>query len=236
MEFQSKFRRGVSLIHKFDKSLYYSVQCDCGDSECGSIVEIEVDDEFKLIQLNFYKDVFFDFWRYPDEMYLEDGFISFIKDLFRNKIINATKRFLYRWKKALILGFTGEIKLNGDFVLIDIDHINAFIEALQEGRDYCIEVKKENESNLISGKIGLSGLDGIKYPNAENNPLRSQSSLGSIVNDRKLWGIGPAITYPEDKKLNQTVTRTSGQSGTSENSETSDDPDLSALNQKILDK
>ena len=152
MEFQSKFKRGVSLIHKFDTSLYYSVQCDCGDAECASIVEIEVDDKFKLIELHFYKDVHFDFWRYSDHIYLEDGFKSFIKDLYYNKLINGTKRFLYRWKKALILGFTGEIKLHSDFCLIDIDHINAFIEALQEGRDYCLEVKKEKEPSIVDDK------------------------------------------------------------------------------------
>ena len=149
-KFQSKFKRGVSLIHKFDKALYYSVQCDCGDSECGSIVEIEVDDEFKLIQLNFYKDVFFDFWRYPDTFNKDDGFLQWV---IRNKIINVTKRFFYRWKKAIILAFTGEIKLNGDFVLIDIDHINAFIEALQEGRDYCLDVKKDHEIDQIIKEV-----------------------------------------------------------------------------------
>jgi hypothetical protein len=163
MEFQSKFKRGVSLIHQFDKSLYYSVQCDCGDNECGSIVEIEVDDEFKLIEMHFYKDVHFDFWRYPDDnnLWLEDGFTNFIKDLFYNKIINGTKRFLYRWKKALILGFTGEIKLHGDFCLINIDHINDFIEALQEGRDYC-KIVSETGGKVPNGLTGLSGQTGLK--------------------------------------------------------------------------
>ena len=172
--FQSKLSRGASLIHKFDTSLYYSVQCDCGDAECGSIVEIMVDDEFKLIELHFYKDVQFDSWRYPDDtdLWLKEGFINFIKDLYYNKLINGTKRFLYRWKKALILGFTGEIKLHGDFVLLDLDHIDNFIEALKEGRDYCVEVKKENET----------------IPIVENKPLRGQSQLGSIADDKKAWG------------------------------------------------
>lgn len=169
-KFQSKFKRGVSLIHSFDKSLYYSVQCDCGDQECGSIVEIMVDDEFKLIEMHFYKDVHFDFWRYPDDndLWLKEGFINFIKDLYCNKLINGTKRFLYRWKKALILGFTGEIKLHGDFVLLDLDHIDNFIEALKEGRDYCVEVKKEKEPSIVDdrkiwGNPGLSGITGVEF-------------------------------------------------------------------------
>ena len=202
--FKSKFKRGVSLIHKFDDSLWYSVQCECGDNECGSIVEIEVDDKFKLIELHFYKDVNFDFWRYPDDskLWLEEGFVNFIKDLYYNKLINGTKRFIYRWKKALILGFTGEIKLHSDFCLIDIDHINDFIEALQEGRDYCAEIKKEHE---------------LLTPTAENKPLRGQSQLGSIVDDKKTWG-NPGIINPADEKLNQCIEGLSGSNGVTETS------------------
>ncbi len=141
-EFQSKFKRGVSLIHKFDKSLYYSVQCDCGDNKCGSIVEIECDDEFGLIQLHFYKDVHFDFWRYPNyEFFKFDWF----------------RRFLYRWKKAIILAFTGEISLHGDFVILEPDHITNFAEALLEGRDYCIQAKKDHELNQIIKEVDELG-------------------------------------------------------------------------------
>jgi len=139
-EFKSKFKLGVSLIHKFDNSLWYSVNCDCGDNECGSIVEIELDKELGLIYMHFYKDLYFDFWRYPDDIYT-----NFIKDLFYNKIINGTKRFFYRWKKALILGFTGEIKVHGDFVITEPEHITNFAEALLEGRDCCLEAKTKLE-------------------------------------------------------------------------------------------
>ncbi len=164
MEFQSKFKKGVSLIHKFDKSLWYSVQCECGDNECGSIVEIECDNEFGLIQLHFYKEVRFDHWRYP-----EYGFFKF----------NWFRRFLYRWKKAIILAFTGKIKLHGDFLLTDPEHINNFIEALQEGRDYCIKVKEKLKPeigganaiggyNIIEGFIGDSGKNGVAGESGES--------------------------------------------------------------------
>ena len=129
-EFQSKFKRGVSLIHKFDKSLYYSISCDCGDNECGSIVEIECDDEFGIIQLHFYKDVHFDFWRYP-------SYEFFKFDWFR--------RFLYRLKKAIILAFTGEITLHGDFVLLD----------------WLIHKKKSQKLVIISKNIRMRLQDGI---------------------------------------------------------------------------
>jgi len=121
--FVSKFKRGVSLLHKFDDALYYSMQCDCGDHECGSIIEIECD-EGALILCNFYKDVQFDFWTYPN---------------------NPIKRFFYRWKSAIILAFTGRISLHGSFVIQDAEHITNFAEALLEGRDYCLNRRNQRE-------------------------------------------------------------------------------------------
>lgn len=155
-EFVSKFKRGVSLIHKFDKSLYYSVTCDCGTPDCGAIIEIEVDEEFGLIEIYFHKNIKYDYWTYSDP-----GFLNFIK------------RHLHRWKGAIKLIFTGEITLQDSFVLIDIEHINNFIEALQEGRDYCLKVKEKDKAeretikqieisgtNCESGESGTSGVFG----------------------------------------------------------------------------
>lgn len=136
--FKSKFKRGVSLIHKFDRSLYYSVQCHCGQGECGSIVEIECMDNIKSIQLHFHKNLHFDFYRYPN-----DEFITF----------DWLKRFFYRWKTAIILAFTGKINLYGDFLITDIDHINSFIEALQEGRDYCLQIQNGTPSGTTSDRV-----------------------------------------------------------------------------------
>lgn len=138
-EFQSKFKRGVSLIHKFDKSLFYSVNCDCGDNECGSIVEIECDNNYGLLQLHFYKDVQFDDWRYPSYEFFKFDWL---------------RRFFYRWKKAIILAFTGKIILHGDFVILDLEHINNFIEALQEGRDYCIACRQDQDKSDQNSRCG----------------------------------------------------------------------------------
>jgi len=127
-EFQSKFKKGVNLLHQFDKCLYYNIECDCGDKSCGTTMTVECDTELGLIELHFYKDVQFDYWMYP-----EPG------------IVNYFKRLAYRWKKIIKLIFTGEISLESDFVLIDIEHINNFLEAMQEGRDYCIKCQQERD-------------------------------------------------------------------------------------------
>jgi len=64
--FRSKFQKKTSLLHQFENSLWYSIECDCGDRDCGAILEIEVDTTCKLILLHFYKDVYFDYWKYSD--------------------------------------------------------------------------------------------------------------------------------------------------------------------------
>ncbi len=126
--FKSKFQKGISLLHQFENSLCYSMECDCGDRECGAVIEIELDADCQLILLHFYKDVYFDCWKYSDP-----GFKNYIK------------RILYRIKKSLVLLFTGQIKLSSDFIIKDIDSINTFIKALQEGRNYCLKANTKSK-------------------------------------------------------------------------------------------
>jgi len=130
--FQSKFKKGVSLSHQFDDYISYNIECDCGSKDCGLTMTIECDTKWGIIELHFYNNARFDYWRYSDP-----------------GIVNYFKRIIYRWKKAIKLIFTGKISLENDMVLVDIDHINNFIEAMQEGRDYCINAKnKDNNTSL----------------------------------------------------------------------------------------
>lgn len=123
-EFHSKFKRGVSLLHKFPKSLYYSVQCDCGSEKCAPIIEIECDDEVGIIQLHFYKTLQFDFWSYSRNRF---GFLF---------------KFIHRFIAAIKLIVTGRIEMEGDFVIVDEEHIKDFADALLEGREYCLRVNQ----------------------------------------------------------------------------------------------
>jgi hypothetical protein len=135
-KFQSKFKKGILLLNKSKYGIMYKVDCDCGSNECQATISIEYDKELGLITLTFYKNLHFNSW-----IYSEPGFINYIK------------KILYRWKTALKIIFTGWLSLESELILIDIDHINNFIEALQEGRDYCIEYQQtQNKSNMVNLK------------------------------------------------------------------------------------
>lgn len=123
--FQSKFKMGVSRQANFSDSVCYKIDCDCGNSDCAISMWMEYNKECNSIFLHMYQNTKFDSWRYSD-----------------NGFINMIKRIIYKWKQAIRLIFTGEISLEGELVLINLDHINSVIEALQEGRDYCIELQK----------------------------------------------------------------------------------------------
>lgn len=120
---ESKFKRGVSLMHRFNNSLWYSVECSCGSKECNTKIEVELD-EHGFILLHFYRDVDFNHWKYDNMLF----------------------NFLYRCKEAIKLIFTGHLTSSSDFVLTDEEHIKNFAEAILEGRQYCLDVKeRENE-------------------------------------------------------------------------------------------
>ncbi|MCK9439744.1 MAG: hypothetical protein WC188_11525 [Candidatus Caldatribacteriota bacterium] len=119
----SKFKRKVALMGEFKDSIMYTVDCDCGSEECRATIDIEIDQEFKIIILNFYKTL-----NCSTFSYIKD---SKIKQLFAN----IKKRFYYAFK----IFFTGEISLNSDLIISKKDHIDNFIDALQEGRDYCFD-------------------------------------------------------------------------------------------------
>jgi len=128
-EFESKFKKKVSLQNQFENSIWYKVDCACGcDDNCN--IELEYDPDINMIFLNFYKDVSYNWW---DE---KEGFFNWFKNI------------SIRFKKSMKLLFTGNLEMNENFILQDIDQINNFIEALQEGVEYCKEEKKKQEENI----------------------------------------------------------------------------------------
>lgn len=129
-KFKSKFKRGVSLEGICTDCLYYNVSCDCGDGECGASLSIEVDDKFGVISVIMCRNLEFEHWRF-----CSPGIRNFIKKVW------------FRLISAIKLLFTGNLKTSGDFVLTDLEHIDSFIEALQEGKEYCLRSKEEREIN-----------------------------------------------------------------------------------------
>jgi hypothetical protein len=103
--------------------VYYRANCGCGSDECGLTLELEYDPDLNDVTLNIYQKMIYCSWW---------G-------------VNSTARFYWfkdmwhRIKGALKLLFTGRIQLEESFLFKGDDHVDAFITAIQEGRE---KVKK----------------------------------------------------------------------------------------------
>ena len=103
----------------FGKSIFYQVGCGCGNKDCNMEVELEYDEG--TMYLNFYKDV-------AISVYWDDH--RFLSKLWR------------RIKYALRILFVGYIKMQETHVFNDPEHIDAFIDALKEGKERLINYEK----------------------------------------------------------------------------------------------
>ena len=116
--FISKFHYKVCRSHVFQDSLWYIIQCDCGDSRHSLQMEMEVDKD-GILWLHFYADT--EYAYYGD---------------------NIIKRIWHRIKGALRLIFIGYIELQEEMVILDKEHIDNFIDALVESRNF-LSMKRE---------------------------------------------------------------------------------------------
>lgn len=137
---ESKFKTKVSFLNQYDhcSSISYKVECDCHSDDHACIIDMEYDKDMNMINLMFYKDVSFDWWT---------------GDTWHNPIIGRLKNYWNRIKKASKLLFTGEMRMSEEFMLIDVKHIESFIEALQEGLEYCKEEKIKLEEEYKQKKL-----------------------------------------------------------------------------------
>lgn len=125
----SKFSKGVMFLDKFeDRSIWYRIACDCGSKECDTYMEFEFDKKVNMLFLNFHKDVI------VCEPYDD-----------KENIIDKLERYWIRFCKSMKLLFTGYLKMEESFILQNKDHINNFIDALQEGRDYVLDENRKQE-------------------------------------------------------------------------------------------
>jgi hypothetical protein len=115
----SKFKKKVSLLETYKDSIFYKIDCDCADSNCETIIELEIDTKLKILSLNFYKTI---------------NLYSFTN--YENWIVRISENIFNRFKYAFKILFTGKISMSSDFILRDLEHINNFIEAIQEGKEY----------------------------------------------------------------------------------------------------
>lgn len=150
---ESKFSKKVMLMEDRGDSITYRCACDCGEGEHDLHIEFEYDKELQqMLFLNFYKDVyFFDYFR-RDVLWFDDiikkvkekKFKEAVSDFFDDTLFYYWKNFRYRLRKAVRLLFTGYLKMNEDFILHGVDHIDSFIGVLEEGKSLILE-RKESE-------------------------------------------------------------------------------------------
>ena len=114
--------------NEFKDSIFYRVACDCGSDEHDIHMEFENDPEIPgFIFLNFYKKlVWSSYWGDNDKWY---------------------KNFWLRIKGATKMIFKGYVEVEESFILRGEEHIDSFIEALEEGKQYIKDLKGEEDAN-----------------------------------------------------------------------------------------
>ena len=121
---------GVSKVKEWKgTSVWYKVNCACGAGECDSTIEISFDKDFGHIDVEFYKTIMWGAY-YQKKWWWQRGWL--------------------RIKMALKILFKGYTEHEGSFMIEGIDHLNAFITALEEGREkvnqFKIDFDKEKNS------------------------------------------------------------------------------------------
>jgi hypothetical protein len=135
MSDESKISTGISKMHKHENSISYVLSCHCASPDCAAIIDMEFDKEYGgIISITFYKEFYFFYpTTYTDEI-LE-------------KIKNWWKGIWWRISSAFKILFIGHIQISSDMTIDPEEHIDDFIKALQEGRDYCKEARKKWQKN-----------------------------------------------------------------------------------------
>lgn len=110
----------VMKLNEWGESILYRVACQCSDPQCDLLIElcINEDDPSLGLTLHMYKDLTASSYSLD---YCNSDFLEFFRVLW-NKIKMCSK-----------IIFKGYIKETGELIITSNKHVNAFIEALQEG-------------------------------------------------------------------------------------------------------
>ncbi len=107
--------------------VWYRVGCACSGETCDSTIIFEFDEDFGLIDINFYKTIIWnEYWN--------------------NKWFH--QRWWARIKVACKVLFKGYIELEGNFMIEEKEHLDEFIKALQEGRTKMLDWQEEFQKKL----------------------------------------------------------------------------------------
>lgn len=111
-------KKGIMKVSETDISVTYRVMCDAETKECDTTIDFEYDKDIDTIFVNFYKDLC---W----SPHINYG--------------NFFVRGYRRIKCALRVLFVGYIRVNESLIMKDIEHIDNFVELLQEGKEEIIK-------------------------------------------------------------------------------------------------
>ena len=104
----------VMKLSEFDDAVYFRLACGCDADFHDTTIELEYDKELNDIYLHFYRKVD-------------------VVDTWEN--LNWFQRLKLRIKKAYNILIHGYFEYEDDIIIENKEHIKAFIEALEYGRD-----------------------------------------------------------------------------------------------------
>ena len=110
-------------VHEFEQSVFYRTSCDCGSNDCDLTIEIEYDKDFPdMLFLYLHKQLNWSaYWN---------------SDSWLNEQLKKLKA-IYR------IIFWGYVEVEESFVFKGIDHIDNFINAIEDGRSKFSALIKE---------------------------------------------------------------------------------------------
>jgi len=113
-------------------TVFYRTECQCMSQDHQITLEIEYDKVVNKVNMHLYFNTgYFEPYFYGDSY----GILT--------KIIGKLKNYIGRIKASIKLLFTGHLVREDCFTFIDENHIKQFVEAVQEGVNFC---KKEGNS------------------------------------------------------------------------------------------
>jgi hypothetical protein len=124
---------GVMKEREYKNSVWYRLACNCQDPEDDAHIEIEIDKDVQMMTLTFGRR----FRIFYNSSYTDEVF---------EKIKNWVRSMKWRLSLVIKMLFTGYIKIDSELIILDVKHIDSYIKALQEGRDYCFKRAEENKS------------------------------------------------------------------------------------------
>lgn len=117
----------VMKLDEYDDAVFYRSSCSCGDPRCDVTLELEYNKDTNGIDMVLYKDLIYASWFNVNS----DDKFRWIKEKW------------LRVKAAIKILFTGKIEQEGAFLFKGIDHLVAFITAIQEGKSKIMENKSD---------------------------------------------------------------------------------------------